>query len=109
MAVEQSTTLSVHNMVLDVETRTLAGPRGHVQLAPQLFALAERLFRRPCAVINHDSLASAVWPDPDGEPEFSDVQLRVRIGQLRNALIVLSGERVRIRSDRGVGWALEVV
>ncbi len=97
------------NVLLDVERGELRGPRGTYLLQPQLLAVAQRLFRRAGNLVSRDALISACWPDPDNEPESVDASLRVRVSQLRRALILISAATVGIRTEPSVGCALEAV
>lgn len=97
------------NVRLDVERHVLEGPRGTITLCPQLYRLAERLLRRSGAIVPMGDLIAAMWTDPDEEPESVDVRLRQRVQQLRTSLTVISSERVRVRTERGIGYGVEVV
>jgi two-component system OmpR family response regulator len=100
------------NLRLDVEQRALIGPRGELILMPQLFRLAERLMRRPGMVVPFSDVVGVLYPDADVEPDNAEVVMRIRIQQMRAALLLLAeGARegnVRVRTERGIGYALEV-
>ena len=105
MTAEQ-TSITFERVELDIGSRTLAGPRGNLLLTKSQFAIAERLFRRPGIINTYDMLSSSVWPDPDDEPETSDLCIRQWMSHLRIALVMISSGNVVIRSEPGVGWAL---
>lgn len=92
---------------LDPETRVLSGPRGQVRLAPAAFAISERLMRRPGAVIETGSLISAVWPDPDREPENADYILKNEIKRIRGFLALAGCQNISIRCERTIGYFIE--
>ena len=95
-------------MALDTGCHTVSGPRGHVQLTPGPARLLARLMRRPGAVVSASDLISAMYPDPDEEPEHADVVLRSQIQRLRALVEALAPKgTVQIRNLPTVGYAIE--
>lgn len=69
--------------------------------------LAPGLLERPGVLFGQSALIEALYPDPDLEPEQPDLVLRKRVQQLRAALLLVSGGQVQVRTERGVGYAVE--
>lgn len=95
---------------LDPETRVLSGPRGSLLLAARHFALLERLMRRCGVIIAHGDLISALWPDPDDEPDNAEGSLRVYFTQLRSLLAAIGvhHDEIAVRCEPSVGYYLRV-
>jgi DNA-binding response OmpR family regulator len=101
---------SVGPVSLDLERRTLSGPRGEISLTTQIYLLAERLMRRRGAIVETSELISVIYPEPDDEPSTADVLLRMRLKQLRGALDAVSPDSqnsVKLRNERGVGYVVK--
>lgn len=98
--------IAVADVTLNRAQRSLSGPRGSIQPGPQLYALAERLMRRPAVLVLLPDLIAAPYPDADTEPDTSHVMLRNRVMLLRAALAILSSDGVRIRCEPGIGYAI---
>lgn len=96
---------------LDIETRTLSGPRGQIRLDPMAYAMMCRLMRRPGVIVSDTDMISTVWPDPDDEPDDPDMTLRFKATVMRNTIIALGcggHAKVSLRRERNVGYFMEV-
>lgn len=94
---------------LDTERRILRGPRGEIRLENMPYRLFERLIRRPGVIIQTSDLVTALWPEPDDEPENPEATIKYFITVLRNTLISLGGNgrnKIGILNERGVGYFL---
>jgi DNA-binding response OmpR family regulator len=98
---------TVGNVSYEPETATLVGVRGSMQLSAQLGRLAERMMRRPGVLVSKSDLIGCLYPDPDEETETSEAWLRQRIQHLRTLLWLMSAQSVRLRTERGIGYAVE--
>ncbi len=110
-ATAEVTCLRCGSLSLDVETRELAGPRGAIRLDPLNFAMMERLMRRPGVIVEDTAMVSALWPEPDDEPDDPDNTLRHKASVLRGTICVLGcagRNKVSISRERGVGFFIEV-
>jgi len=85
---------------------TLVSRHGEVVLGAMLYRLAERLMRQPGAIVGASALISAMYPDPDREPERADLMLRKQVQLLRGVILVLTRERVQVRTERDVGYSV---
>lgn len=108
MIAELTPPLVVGTLTLCRSRRALAGPHGSLVLSGQLYRVTERLMRRPEALVSSTDLIAAMYPDVDDEAERSDLVLRLRIRQLRGAILVLTRNAVRVRTEREMGYAIEV-
>ncbi len=93
-------------LTVDPAQRRLAGPKGAVFLGEREFAVVQRLAARPGAVVRHNELIAVAFPNPDEEPDFSDVIVRQAICRLRAVLTTLGAGQRPIVSERGVGYRL---
>lgn len=88
------------------DARTLVSQHGEVVLGAMLYRLAERLMRQPGVIVGASALVSAMYPDPDREPERADLMLRKQVQLLRSVILVLTRERVQVRTERDVGYSV---
>lgn len=104
---EESTVkvLSAGPIKLDLEQRWVHCQGRKQRLTPQLFGLMEMLMRRPGVVISREELFSKLW-----ETEYlGDTRsLDVHISWLRRAIEKDPRNPVFIRTERGVGYRLQV-
>ena len=92
--------LSVGGVVLDLETRRAVAAGTPVELTTTEFDLLAHLMRRPGRVFPREELLTDVWGYPAGTPTRT---VDVHVAQLRGKL----GAAARVRTVRGVGYALE--
>jgi DNA-binding response OmpR family regulator len=71
-----------------------------VELTTTEFDLLTHLMRRPGRVVSREELLADVWGYPAGTPTRT---VDVHVAQLRAKL----GDAVRVRTVRGVGYAVE--
>ena len=93
------------DLALCTESMTMTGTSGEVRLNRQVFAIAERLMRRPAAIVTISDLVAALYDDPDLEPSEPVALLRMRMSQLRILIQSLSS-KVVVRSERNVGYQM---
>ena len=97
-------TIEVGPLRLLVDQRRLIGPRGEVTLRGNAYAVAFRLMRRPGVIVMRSDLISAMYPDPDDEPNDAEGVLRQVILTLREAINLIVGRTpVAIMTEGSVG------
>ncbi|HVN12983.1 MAG TPA: response regulator transcription factor [Kineosporiaceae bacterium] len=87
-------------VVLDRHTRRATAAGRPVELTSTEFDLLAHLMRRPGRVAPREELLADVWGYPPGTPTRT---VDVHVAQLRGKL----GDAVRVRTVRGVGYAVE--
>ncbi|HEY6798564.1 MAG TPA: response regulator transcription factor [Kineosporiaceae bacterium] len=92
--------VSVGQVVLDLETRRASARGVPVELTTTEFDLLAHLMRRPGRVFPREELLTDVWGYPAGTPTRT---VDVHVAQLRGKI----GEAARVRTVRGVGYAVE--
>jgi len=60
---------SMHEQVLSSVPRAVFGAHGAVSIYPACGRLLDRLSRTPGRCVTREQLISAIWPDPDDEPD----------------------------------------
>jgi two-component system, OmpR family, response regulator len=96
----QSDRLTVGAVTADLRTRRVAVSGASVDLTTTEFDLLTYLMRRPDRVCPREELLTEVWGYPAGTPTRT---VDVHVAQLRSKL----GAAVRLRTVRGVGYAVE--
>jgi DNA-binding response OmpR family regulator len=96
----QSDRLAVGLVTADLRTRRVAVAGAPVDLTTTEFDLLTYLMRRPDRVCPREELLGEVWGYPPGTPTRT---VDVHVAQLRSKL----GDAVRLRTVRGVGYAVE--
>ena len=104
----QAVPLTFGKLELNVETRMLSGPSGHLHLTTRYFGIAERLMRRPGTVVEHSDLIGAMYADPDTEPDNSQNLLYQAVSRLRLTIEILGETAVRIAAVPDVGYRMHV-
>lgn len=100
--------LRLGDIALDCDRRALTGPRGQIMLRPSMYAVLSRLLLRPGVVVSGSDLITAIYNDPDDEPEHSAVVLRTTVQRLRSLLGALDGsEAIIIRTEIGFGYSIQ--
>ncbi len=92
--------LAAGTVELDLGTRRARAAGRPVELTTTEFALLAHLMRRPGRVVAREELLADVWGYPAGTPTRT---VDVHVAQLRAKL----GAAVRVRTVRGVGYAVE--
>ena len=92
--------LSAGAILLDLQTQRVTAAGRPVQLTRTEFDLLAHLMRRPGRVAAREELLADVWGYPPGTPTRT---VDVHVAQLRGKL----GDAVRLRTVRGVGYAVE--
>jgi DNA-binding response OmpR family regulator len=92
--------LTVGSVVADLQARRVAVAGTSVDLTTTEFDLLTYLMRRPDRVCPREELLTEVWGYPPGTPTRT---VDVHVAQLRSKL----GDAVRVRTVRGVGYAVE--
>lgn len=111
MSAETAQIMRCGSISLDTQTRKLAGPRGEVRLDNLTYIMAERLMRRPGVIVHDTDLVSAIWPDPDDEPEIPENTIKYKASILRSLFVALGGggrRKVQIKKEPLVGYFVEV-
>jgi DNA-binding response OmpR family regulator len=85
---------------LDLGSRRVRADNRQVELTTTEFDLLTHLMRRPGRVVPREELLTDVWGYPPGTPTRT---VDVHVAQLRAKL----GDAVRVRTVRGVGYAVE--
>ena len=92
--------VSVGALSIDLETRRAYASGVPVELTTTEFELLAHLMRRPGRVFAREELLTEVWGYPAGTPTRT---VDVHVAQLRAKL----GASARVRTVRGVGYAVE--
>jgi len=92
--------ISTGAVVLDLETRRAWASDVPIDLTTTEFDLLAHLMRRPGRVFAREELLTDVWGYPAGTPTRT---VDVHVAQLRGKL----GTAARVRTVRGVGYAVE--
>jgi DNA-binding response OmpR family regulator len=92
--------LVVGRLTADVQTRRVTVHGAPVDLTTTEFDLLTYLMRRPDRVCSREELLADVWGYPPGTPTRT---VDVHVAQLR----AQRGDAVRLRTVRGVGYAVE--
>jgi DNA-binding response OmpR family regulator len=92
--------LAVGPLTADLRTRRVTVDGTAVDLTTTEFDLLTYLMRRPDRVCSREELLAEVWGYPAGTPTRT---VDVHVAQLRAKL----GDAVRLRTVRGVGYAVE--
>ncbi len=92
--------LGAGGVALDLDTRRVTADGVPVDLTTTEFELLAHLMRRPGRVYPREELLAEVWGYPAGTPTRT---VDVHVAQLRGKL----GAAVRVRTVRGVGYAVE--
>jgi DNA-binding response OmpR family regulator len=92
--------LAVGPLTADLRTRRVTVDGTPVDLTTTEFDLLTHLMRRPDRVCSREELLAEVWGYPGGTPTRT---VDVHVAQLRAKL----GDAVRLRTVRGVGYAVE--
>jgi DNA-binding response OmpR family regulator len=92
--------VEVGALVLDLETRRASAAGAPVDLTTTEFDLLAHLMRRPGRVFAREELLTEVWGYPAGTPTRT---VDVHVAQLRGKI----GAAARVRTVRGVGYAIE--
>jgi DNA-binding response OmpR family regulator len=92
--------LAVGPLTADLRTRRVTVDGTPVDLTTTEFDLLTYLMRRPDRVCSREELLAEVWGYPAGTPTRT---VDVHVAQLRAKL----GDAVRLRTVRGVGYAVE--
>jgi DNA-binding response OmpR family regulator len=92
--------LAVGRLTADLRTRRVTVDGAPVDLTTTEFDLLTYLMRRPDRVCSREELLAEVWGYPAGTPTRT---VDVHVAQLRAKL----GDAVRLRTVRGVGYAVE--
>jgi DNA-binding response OmpR family regulator len=95
-----SSALVAGGVRLDLDTRRAEAGGRPVELTTTEFDLLAHLMRRPGRVFPREELLGDVWGYPPGTPTRT---VDVHVAQLRAKL----GEALRVRTVRGVGYAVE--
>lgn len=91
-------------LMLLTDQRRLVGPRGEITLRGNAYAVAHKLMRRPGVIVTRSDLISAMYGDPDDEPNDAEGVLRQVILTLREAINLIVGRTpVSIVTEAGVG------
>lgn len=101
-------TLTVGALALDTGSRLLSGPRGAVTPAPQPYALLAALMRWPGRIVEHGSLMSALYPDPDLEPEEGSSALRYAARDARACILAVGAAEVLVQAEPSVGYRIRL-
>jgi DNA-binding response OmpR family regulator len=96
----QADRLVIGAVVADLRARRVAAAGSPVDLTTTEFDLLTYLMRRPDRVCSREELLAEVWGYPPGTPTRT---VDVHVAQLRAKL----GDAVRVRTVRGVGYAVE--
>lgn len=99
--------LSVGDLRLCSARHTLFGPHGHADLDAKLYALAERLMRTPGALVEDKALIAAMHLGATWTPDGAALVLRRQVQLLRGVILVLTRERVQIRTEQDVGCMMK--
>jgi DNA-binding response OmpR family regulator len=92
--------LAVGPLTADLQTRRVTVDGAPVDLTTTEFDLLTYLMRRPDRVCSREELLAEVWGYPAGTPTRT---VDVHVAQLRAKL----GDAVRLRTVRGIGYAVE--
>jgi two-component system, OmpR family, phosphate regulon response regulator PhoB len=95
--------LSVGDLDLDRETRSVCRGTREVRLGPTEFRLLECLLERPGRVFSRPQLRDSVWGQ---SVEIDDRTVDVHVGRLRKALS-RGRQRDPIRTVRGMGYSFD--
>jgi two-component system KDP operon response regulator KdpE len=97
----QGTTVTVGDLAIDLETRTVRLAGAEVRLTPTEYTLLKYLATNAGKVLTHPMILRSVWG-----PEYADDPhvLRTYINQLRAKLQDDAGAPRFIRTDPGVGY-----
>lgn len=95
--------LTVHDLKLDLSTRTLGRGEKSVRLGFKEFEVLRLLLSKPAAVTPKEDIISRVW---GLESEAEDNNVEVYVSFIRKKLVYLESE-VIIRTVRKVGYYLE--
>ena len=105
MSINQNKTLVVGSIELDLKQRWVHCGEKRTRLTPRLFVLMETFMRRPGEVLERDELFRTLWEtDYLGDMRSLDVH----ISWLRQALEDDPRHPKYIKTERGVGYRLEV-
>lgn len=102
--VVESTTLSVHNLTIDLLSRTVTRDDKKIDLQPKEFALLEYLMRSVGHVVSKTMITERVW-NYNFDPQTNVVE--ARISKLREK-IDRGFEKPLIHTVRGLGYVLKV-
>lgn len=111
MTAETMQIMRCGSLSLDVQTRRLSGPRGGVRLDNMTFIMAERLMRRPGVIVRDTDLVSAIWPNPDSEPDIPENTIKYKASTLRSLFVALGAggrSKVQLKKEPLVGYFVEV-
>lgn len=89
----------------DPDTRFLYGPLGLHRTTPRTHDLLMRLLQSVNKVVSKDALISALWPNPDDEPDSAESSLKVCIHWTRK-FIAQTGAPFTLKSIWGAGYTL---
>ena len=92
--------LRAGDVEVDLGSRRARAAGRQVELTTTEFDLLTHLMRRPGRVVSREELLADVWGYPAGTPTRT---VDVHVAQLRAKL----GDAVRVRTVRGVGYAVE--
>ncbi len=92
--------LSVGGLTLDLQTRRATASGAAVELTTTEFDLLAHLMRRPDRVFTREELLGEVWGYPAGTATRT---VDVHVAQVRTKI----GAAARLRTVRGVGYAIE--
>jgi DNA-binding response OmpR family regulator len=102
--------LELGGLTLHPDEHRLVGPRGELRLSGNAFAVMHRLMRRPGTIIPRSDLISAMYSDPDDEPEDADGCLRQVILTLRRAILLLGcGKSTLLLTEPSIGHLIKAV
>ena len=97
---EQVATLPVH----------VLGRERELRLTAHLFALVNRLMRRPGTIVTRSDLLSAIYADADEEPDNAEACLRNYILKLRRAIELLGCPGVVVVvTEPNIGYGIRSV
>lgn len=99
---------SVGELRLCPARRLLIGPHGQVELDATPYALAELLMRQPGEVVEAKVLIAVMPRDVTQTPGGAAPALTKQVSKLRGAILVLTRNAVRVRTEREMGYAIEV-